>query len=144
MARVTISYPGNPVFQDIVIIRVTDLGLAGHLSFDSLVSILNDAAARFFTSQGIKRGRTGPVGVLHTDLAVVYKSEAFYGDALVIEAAIDDLKSKAFDLVFRVTSRSKGKEIALAKIGILFFNYAHGKSVPVPDQLRQLIVSLDE
>lgn len=144
MARVRISYPGNPVFHDIVIIRVTDLGLAGHLSFDGLVSILNDAAARFFASYGIKRGRTGPVGVLHTDLAVIYQAEAFYGDALVIEAAIDDIKNKGFDLIFRVTSRSDGKDIALAKIGILFYKYAEEKSVPIPDQLQPLIARVSE
>lgn len=135
MARVIISYPGNPVFQDQVVIRVTDLGLAGHLSFDGLVSILNDVAARFFESHGIKRGRTGPVGILHTDLAVTYRAEVFYGDSLVIEAAIDDVRRKGFDLVFRVTSRSNGKEIALAKIGVLFYNYVEEKSVPIPDPL---------
>lgn len=138
LARVIISYPGNPIFQDQAVIRVTDLGLAGHLSFDGLVSILNDVAARFFLSYGIKRGRSGPVGVLHTDLAVSYRSEVFYGDTLLIEAAIDDIKNKGFDLAFRVTSRSNGKEIALAKIGILFYSYAEQKAVPIPKQLHLL------
>ena len=139
MARVFVSYPGNPVFKDQQIIRVSDLGLAGHLSFDALVSILNDTAARFFDSHGIKRGKTGPVGVLHTDLAVSYRSEIFYRDAVLIEAAIDDVKNKGFDLVFRVTSRSNGKEIAIAKIGVLFYSYAQKKAVPIPDQLLRLV-----
>ncbi len=139
MARVMISYPGNPVFQDQQVIRVTDLGLAGHLSFDALVSILNDVAARFFDTYGIKRGRNGPIGVLHTDLAVIYRAEVFYGDAVLIEAAINDVKTKGFDLVFRVTSRSNGKEIAIAKIGILFYNYSEERAVPIPDQLVRLV-----
>ncbi len=143
MARVMISYPGNPVFQDEQVLRVTDLGLAGHLSFDALVSILNDVAARFFDNYGIKRGRNGPVGVLHTDLAVIYRAEVFYGDAVLIEAAINDIKTKGFDLVFRVTSRSNGKEIAIAKIGILFYDYSEEKAVPIPNQLVQLVKKAD-
>jgi acyl-CoA thioester hydrolase len=138
VARVNITYPGYSVFKDQIVIRVTDLGLAGHLSFDGLVSILNDVSARFFASHGIKRGRTGPVGVLHTDLVVNYLSEAFYGDAVLIEVAIDDVKKKGFDLFFRVTSRSGGKEIALAKIGVLFYNYAEKKAVFIPDELHIL------
>jgi acyl-CoA thioesterase FadM len=136
LARVDISYSGNPVFKDQIVIRVTDLSPAGHVGFDSYVSILNDAATRFFQSQGVKRSADNPVGVLFADLAVIYRSEAFYGDTLNIEAAIEDIKSKGFDLVFRITSQSNGKEIALAKIGTLFYDYANEKVVPIPENLQ--------
>ncbi|MFZ3046789.1 MAG: thioesterase family protein [Desulfatirhabdiaceae bacterium] len=130
--KIQIDYPDKTVFTVETRLRITDLSPSGHLGFDNLVAIINDASARFFESRGIKR-KQGHIGTIYTDLGVSYQSETFYGDVLTIEMAIGETYARGFDLMFRVNSQTTGKIVALAKIGILFFDYQIRQAVPIPD-----------
>ncbi len=139
MARVTIEYPGKTVFTHPARVRITDLSAAGHLGFDNLVSLLNDAAAAFFHANGIQRTSTRSIGVIFADLAVVYQSEAFYNEVIEIQIAIGDVGDKGLDVVFRVQGAGKDKVVATAKIGVLFFDYAKHQVVAIPQPIRDLV-----
>ena len=112
---------------------------SGHLAFDSLVGILNDASAEFFLANGIVRGNRNGQGVIYPELAVNFLNEAFYGDTLQIEMAVSNVVGKGFDLLFRVNSTEKGKVVAVAKIGVLFFDYQKHRAVSLPAQFRARI-----
>lgn len=87
--KIQIDYPDKTVFTVETRLRITDLSSSGHLGFDNLVAIINDASARFFESRGIQR-KQGHIGTIYTDLGVSYQSETFYGDVLIIEMAIGE------------------------------------------------------
>ncbi len=72
------------------------------------------------------------VGLIMTDAAIVYKSEAFYGDVLTIEIAVADFSSAGCDVLYRVTSANSGRLIAQAKTGIAFFDYSSKKIAAIP------------
>jgi acyl-CoA thioesterase FadM len=131
----SIEYPESSAFSCEIPVRITDLSAAGHLGFDHLVGMLNDASAQFFARRNVHR-KQGGIGAIYVDLAVSYQSEAFWGDRLVIEAAIGEVREKGFDLLFRVTRR-QGGVVALAKIGVLFFDYDKRKAVPIPEAFWQ-------
>ena len=139
MTRSKIHYPEKTIYQQDVQIRISDLSTANHLGFDKLVVILNDVSAGFFKANGMERGSRSGNGVIYTDLAVIYLGEAFYGDTLRIETAVNDIGTQRFDLLFRVNSTQKGKVIALAKIGVLFFDYPNHRPIRMPAQLRDRI-----
>jgi len=130
--RIEIQYPEKTVFSCQTRVRVTDLSASGHVGFDSLVAILNDASAQFFEQRGIQR-KPGRIGTIYADLAVAYKSESFFGDTLIVDMAIGDISDKGFDLMFRIGSRHSGKIVALAKIGVLFFDYERHQVAPIPE-----------
>ena len=44
--------------------------------------------------------------------------------------------------VYRLTNKNSGKEIALAKTGIVFFNYEKRKTAPVPSLFKKKIEEL--
>jgi acyl-CoA thioesterase FadM len=75
------------------------------------------------------------------DAVVVYKSEGFYGDVLRIEVATDNFTGYGFDLIYRITNRETGKEIARVKTGVAFFDYKINKVVRVPEKFRATFVS---
>lgn len=130
---ISIEYPEPTVFSCDTTVRITDLSTAGHLGFDHLVAMINDASARFFAQRNIHR-KQGGVGAIYADLMVRYLAEAFFGDILGIDIAIGEVHEKGLDLVFRVTRRKAGVVIALAKIGVLFFDYDKRRVVPIPDE----------
>jgi 4-hydroxybenzoyl-CoA thioesterase len=114
-----------------------------HLGFDSLVGIVNDASARFFQHIGLSRGRFDGVNTIYADLSVVYRSEAHHGDTLRIEVAAGDVNEKRLDLVFRVSQQESGREVALARIGVLFFDYRLRKVVEIPEAVRRQVAGGD-
>jgi acyl-CoA thioesterase FadM len=134
--RIEIEYPEKTVFSCQTRVRVTDLSASGHLGFDSLVAILNDASAQFFEQRGIRRN-SGGIGTIYADLAVVYKSESFFADTLLVDVAIGEISDKGLDLMFRVVSRESGKTVAVAKIGVLFFDYQSHRVALIPEGILE-------
>lgn len=135
--RIEIEYPEKTIFSCQSPVRISDLSGSGHVAFDSLVSIINDASARFFKKPEILE-LTGRTGRIYADLAVVYKSESFFGDILRVDMAIGDIADKGFDMIFRIISTSKNHIVALAKIGVLFFDYQTHQVVPIPEGILDL------
>jgi acyl-CoA thioesterase FadM len=68
----------------------------------------------------------------------VYRSEGFYGDVVIIDIAVCDFTKYGCDLVYRVGNKETGTEIATAKTGIVFMNYAERAVAPVPEKFKSL------
>ena len=67
-----------------------------------------------------------------TDAAIQYKAEGLYGDELIIEIGVMDFTKKGCDFVYRLTNKKTQKIVALAKTGIVFYDYKNKKVVSVP------------
>ena len=139
MTRVEIEYPEQTLFTCGATVRITDLSAAMHLGFDSLVGIVNDASALFFADIGFSRGQKRRVNTIYADLAVSYRSEAFHGDELTVEVAAEEASDKRLDLLLRISHGQSGREVALARIGVLFFDYDKKKVVEIPGRIREQV-----
>ena len=138
MARLEIELPDNFVFRTEFPVRIDDINFGGHLGHDSVVSLLHEARAQFFAHHGWQELNVEGAGIIMADLAVVYLSEAFHGDRLVFEITARDFSSKGCDLVYAVRAAADGREVARAKTGIVFFDYAARTAVEIPAPFRAL------
>jgi acyl-CoA thioesterase FadM len=67
------------------------------------------------------------------DSAIVYKAECFYGDELLIEMAIEEISVRSFDFYYKISKQNKEKTLAaIAKTGMVCFNYKERKTVNIP------------
>ena len=139
MDRVQIAFDGPVLFTHELSVRVTDLNYGNHLAHDTLVSLLHEARAQFFRSHGLHEAGTGGVGILLVDLAVRYLAQSYFGQVLRIEIAAGEVRSRGCSLVYRVTETESGTEVALAKTGIVFFDYGAGKVAPMPEGFRRML-----
>jgi acyl-CoA thioester hydrolase len=73
-------------------------------------------------------------GLIMADLMIIYEAEVFYGETLRIEIGAQAFSACGCDLVYRITSKETGKEVARAKTGQLFFDYAKRRVVRVPQK----------
>jgi 4-hydroxybenzoyl-CoA thioesterase len=55
-----------------------------------LLTLVSEALVRFFKSFGYTELNVEGVGIIAADAAVQYRSEAFYGETMVIEMTADD------------------------------------------------------
>jgi acyl-CoA thioester hydrolase len=139
MPRIKIELPEKFVFQTKLPIRITDINYGGHLGNDSLLSIIHEARLRFLNHNGYSESNIEGVGIIMIDAGIQYKSEGFYGDELFIEVAVTDFTSIGCDIVYRLSNKNSKKEIALAKTGIVFFDYEKRKTARVPLEFRKKI-----
>jgi 4-hydroxybenzoyl-CoA thioesterase len=95
---------------------------------------MQEARIRFYQSLGYKNELNfeGSVGHIVADAVVIYKSEAFLGDVLNIQIGMNDFSKYGFDMFYLLTNKVTGKEVALGKTGIVFFDYDKRKVASIP------------
>lgn len=113
---------------------VQHLNYGNHLGNDSLLSLIHESRVRFFNHLGYSEKDIAGTAVIMTDVAIVYKSEGFYGDRLLFHLGVADVTPKSFDIFYRVQNVSSGKDLAEAKTGILGFDYDTRKSKSFPTE----------
>ncbi|RJF96630.1 thioesterase [Noviherbaspirillum cavernae] len=138
MARLQLEFPEDQYcYSTQLTVRVTDINSANHLGNDSMISMISEARARFLFEYGIEETREDGVGIIVTDLATTYKTEAHARDRLQFEVGVMDFNKYGGDITFRITRPHDGALIAMAKSGFVFFNYKSTKVVPMPEAFHR-------
>ena len=123
MARIKLDLPEHFPFSTELRVRITDVNYGGHMGNDSLLGLLHEARVRFLEHCGFSELNICGLGLIMADSVIVYKSEAFPAETLVIAIAVADFNRYGCDFVYRVTEKRSGREVARAKTGIVFFDY---------------------
>jgi acyl-CoA thioesterase FadM len=80
MPRIKLDLPKHFHFTTEIPIRISDINYGGHLGNDAVLSILHESRVRLLLEHGYSEFNVEGVGIIMTDSAIVYKSEAFYGE----------------------------------------------------------------
>lgn len=137
MARIKLNFPDKVQFETELSIRVNDLNYGGHVGNDSILTLMHEARFRFLRSLGYNDELTldENIGIIVSDVAIVYKSESFYADIITIEVATDDFNKYGFDMYYNLKNKQTGKEVAVGKTGIICMNYNERKIAGIPQTL---------
>ena len=133
MARIIITYEEKTLFTHDLTVRVKD-----HLAHDSVISLLHEARAQFFVANNMSELDVEGYGIIMADIGVNYRSEAFFGQMLSVEIALGDFSAKGCDMYYRMSSKETGKVVAIAKTGLVFFDYEAKKPVAVPQSFLDI------
>jgi acyl-CoA thioesterase FadM len=135
VARISLDIPSDQLFYKThQTVRSTDINSSGHLGNQAMIAMISEARTRFMFYYGIREGADNEkgVGTMVTDLATVYKAEAFVRDRLLFEIGLMDLNKYGGDIVFRITRPETETIIAFAKCGFVFYNYRDRHIEPMP------------
>lgn len=133
MARLTLNFPEDQYYYSTTLtVRVTDINGANHLGNDSMISMISEARARFLFDFGIGDTTPDGTGIIVTDLATTYKTEAHARDQLLFEVGVMDFNKYGGDITFRITRPHDGALVAMAKSGFVCFDYKSARVVPMP------------
>ena len=91
---------------------------------------------RYLDSAGLSELDAGGAGLTMTDAAVVYRSQGRYGQVVRVQVAATGFGRSSFEMVYRMSDRSSGADVALVKTGMAFFDYEREKIVSVPADFR--------
>ena len=139
MARIKIEQPAAYSFSTTIPVRITDVNYGGHVGNDTVLSLIHEARMQFLKSLGYTEMNLAGAGMIMADVAIEFKSELFYGDIVIASVAASDLSRVGFDLVYKMEKETEGKQqlVAIAKTGMICFDYEKKKIASLPDEARQ-------
>jgi len=137
MARIKIDLPEVFPFETEIPVRITDLNYGGHVGNDVFLSLIHEIRVQFLKHFGFSEMNIDGIGTIMNEVAITYKTEVFYGSVIMSKVAIAELSSRAVSLVYLLIDKATGKEVARAKTGLVFFDYAKRKIVHMPEIFRK-------
>lgn len=138
MARIKIDLPSCFFYQTTLDIRITDLNYGGHVGNDTILSFLHEARCRFLKYYGYTELNLGGIGIIMADVAIEYKAESFYDDAITIHVGAGEFTRVSFDIFYKLEKKAEDKSIVIAnaKTGIVGFDYTLKKVSPIPEAVK--------
>ena len=144
MARIKIDLPAKFSFSTNIPIRITDINFGGHVGNDTILSIIHEARAKFFTHFGYTELDFGGVGTIMSDVAIEYKDQIYYGDEVYASVAVGEISKVAFDLFYKLEKKSsngKDSTVAFAKTWMVCYDYDKKKVAVIPEAAIKKITS---
>lgn len=135
--RTKIVFPENVLFQTKLAVRINDINYGMHLAHDKVISLLHEARAQCLRYLKFSEVDIGGCGLIMSDLNVQYLSEAFYAEELCIKLACEEYRKKYLVFYYQITRDDE--LIALAKTGMMAFDYALRKTVSIPKSFLEKI-----
>jgi acyl-CoA thioester hydrolase len=134
MPRIKIDLPKQFSFTCSIPVRISDVNYGGHVGNDAILSILHEARLQFLKSHGWTEMDVAGISLIMSDVGIEFKGEAFYGETLFASVTAGDASRVGFDLYYKVTKQADDKEVivAVAKTGMVFFDYKTRKVAPFP------------
>lgn len=129
----------NFVFETVMRVRNTEIGLGQHLTIEALVALLTEARARFLYSKGIKEINTDYQGLVISDVATHVLGGVRAREELLFEVGVQNLTSKGGDFVFKVTRMFDSSEVARAVMGFVAYDYRLNKNIELNEKIRDLL-----
>ena len=145
MARIKIDLPGKFLFTANIPVRITDINFGGHVGNDTILSIVHEARAQFFTHCGFTELDFAGAGTIMSDVAIEYKNQTYYGDIILASVAVGEITKVAFDLFYKLEKKSaEGRlvPVAFAKTWMVCYNYDLKKVIAIPQEALEKIKGL--
>ena len=143
MARIKIELPASFHFSVSIAVRITDINYGGHVGNDSILSLIHEARMMFLHGMGYSETELEGAGLIMADVGIEFKSELFYGDQVIVSVVCSDFSKAGFDMYYKLEKDTPDgrKPVALAKTGMVCFDYAKKKISMLPQQARQKLES---
>ena len=145
MSRTKIELPLSFSFNCQIPVRITDINYGGHAGNDTVLSIIHEARMQFLKSMGYTELQFAGTGTIMSNVVIEYKKELFYGDVVIASVACGEISKVGFDLIYkletiRLANSSKKVLVAIAKTGMLCFDYEKKKIVSVPNEAKERLI----
>ena len=145
MNRPRIDLPVSFPFSTELPVRITDINYGGHLGNDKVLTLAHEARTLFLASLGLEELAVGAgAGLIMADAAIEFKAEVHYGDILRVSVAVMNIGRAGFDIVYHFEALKAGSPIttAVARTGMVCFDYGRKKVVSIPESFRTAVASL--
>ena len=133
----------TPLFTHRVTVRFRDCDPMGHVNNAVYLTYLEQARFALWHAQlGFVAKRAGEPadahepGFIMARAEIDFRAQARYLDELDVRLGLENLGRSSFTYRYEIADASNGRIVAEAKTVQVTYDYAAGRSVPIPDDLR--------
>ena len=122
-------------------VRFRDCDPLGHVNNAVYLTYLEQARFNHWRSLwgfGTPQLPSGMPGVILARVECDYKRPATYGEALEIRLTVGEIGRSSFRYEYEIVD-GEGRTVLAAKTVQVMYDYAEGKPVPIPDNIRALL-----
>ncbi|MFT3681589.1 MAG: acyl-CoA thioesterase [Ferruginibacter sp.] len=145
MPRIKLEIPAvDPLAEITIPVRIGDINYGNHVGNDAFVAMIHEARVQWLSKKGYSELEISGTALIMSDLAVEFKSEAFYGDNIAIKVYAGELSRVGFELYYQLTTKRANETsiiLANAKTGMVCYDYSSKKVTGVNDTIKQLLTS---
>ena len=143
--------PGEFRFRRAIEVRFADTDAMGHVNNASYLTYCEIARAAYYeavTGRPLPLGAHGASeGMILAEATIAFRSPAYYGETLTIEARVNRIGRTSFTQEFRLTapeSRYGPARLVAASTSVqVMYDYAHERPTPVPPELAAEIEAFE-
>jgi len=122
-------------------VRFRDLDALGHVN--NVVTLTYMESARIAWWIHVTGRDLREMSMILARTEIDYRSPATYGERLLVGVRCASMRRSSFVLEFRVEEQGTGRVVAEARKVLVHYDYAAGRSMPIPDDLRARVRAQD-
>jgi acyl-CoA thioester hydrolase len=125
-------------------IQVTfrDLDALGHVNNAVFFTYLETARIQYITKfleQGLPtRFDLLSIPIILVEATCSYKSQALFGEKLIVGVGVSRFGNKSFDLVYKIVGED-GRLVAIGKTVQVMYSYDENSAFPIPDIIKESV-----
>lgn len=141
MDRIKIQYENEKtIFSTKLTVLVNHLNYFGHLGYDAVFSIIQDARIRFLQQYEMTElSIDGSIGYMVVGAFSNYLHEAFIGDALTVSLYVANVKRKLFTMLYQIKNQ-EGDIVAVLQTDHIFLDFKEKKIVSSPERFSKIFM----
>ncbi len=142
MTRLKIHLPQKLLGSFSIPVRITDINYGNHVGNNAIVEIIHEARAQFLQKHNFTELNLSGASLIMSELLVEYKNESFYNDQLEVALYCGEISRVAFDFYYKISTKREERTIviALAKTGMVCFDYKIKKVISVPEAIKFILL----
>jgi len=137
MNRARLDLPKEFNFHVSIPIRITDINYGGHVGNDTVLTLLHEARMKFLHHYNYSEMDFSGVGLIMKDVTIEFKKELFYGDNVDVYVTTTNFSRVAFDMFYKMIKSEDKIEVAIARTGMICYDYKMKKIVSVPASILE-------
>jgi acyl-CoA thioester hydrolase len=132
--------PADAAYRHRLSVRFRDCDAMGHVNHAVYFTYLEQCRLTFWrelTGKGAPNTR-----VIVARAECDYRAPAYFGDELEVRLRVGDIGRSSFALAYEIVHAESSRLVATGKTVMVSYDYAAGKSIPLPDAARALLDQL--
>lgn len=121
-------------------VRYSDLDPQGHLNNARYLTYFEQARINYIVHIGLWQGGSFlDMGIIVANAQINFLAPVFFGQKLKVGARITHLGNKSMNMEYSLLDLESNQELANGSTVLVAYDYQSGKTVPIPEQWRQVI-----
>lgn len=126
----------QPTFCHRLDVRFRDCDGMGHVNNAVYLTYLEQTRLLHWRERLAVDPRRSGEGIILARAEVDFRSPATFGDTLDVGLVVAKVGQSSFSYDYEIVEAADGRLVAAARTVQVWFDYATGKSVPIPEQVR--------